>query len=148
MPYEFKAVRRVEFSDTDMAGIMHYANFFRFMETVEHAFFRSMGFSIWMGEHVSQVGWPRVHAECDYRSPLRFEDEVEMHLIVREKRARSLSYQIRFRKLNAQPPVEVARGMLVVVCVRKDEHGVMQAAPIPEELAARLEVAPRELLEG
>ena len=46
MPYEFKVVRRVEFSDTDMAGIMHYSNFFRFMETAEHGFFRSLGFSI------------------------------------------------------------------------------------------------------
>ena len=46
MAYEFKAIRRVEFADTDMAGIMHYSNFFRFMETAEHAFFRSLGLSI------------------------------------------------------------------------------------------------------
>ena len=32
MPYEFKAVRRVEFSETDMAGIVHFSNFFRYME--------------------------------------------------------------------------------------------------------------------
>ncbi len=46
MPHEFTITRRVEFSETDMAGIMHYSNFFRFMETAEHAFFRSLGFSI------------------------------------------------------------------------------------------------------
>ena len=46
MPYEFKTIRRVEFSETDMAGIMHYSNYFRFMETAEHAFFRSLGLSI------------------------------------------------------------------------------------------------------
>ena len=33
MACEFKATRRVEFSDTDMAGIMNYSNYFRFMET-------------------------------------------------------------------------------------------------------------------
>ena len=33
MAYEFKVQRRVEFSETDMAGIVHYANFFRYMET-------------------------------------------------------------------------------------------------------------------
>jgi len=48
MAYEFKVVRRVEFSDTDMAGIVHYSNFFRYMETAEHAFFRSLGF---LGRH-------------------------------------------------------------------------------------------------
>ena len=46
MPYEFKAVRRVEFSETDMAGIVHFSNFFRMMEATEHAFFRSLGFTI------------------------------------------------------------------------------------------------------
>ena len=74
MPYEFKVQRRVEFSETDMAGIMHYSNFFRFMETAEHGFYRSLGFSVVMPETDPRLGWPRVHAECDYRKPLRFED--------------------------------------------------------------------------
>ena len=46
MAYEFKVRRRVEFSETDMAGIVHYSNFFRYMEAAEHAFFRSLGLSI------------------------------------------------------------------------------------------------------
>src|SRR4026209_1278570 len=106
MPYEFKLTRTVEFSDTDMAGIMHYSNFFRFMETAEHAFFRSLGLSlVGMSDEVGSVGpsgpgqkleserraedrralpsfgWTRVHAECDYQAPLRFEDEVEIQLL-------------------------------------------------------------------
>ena len=44
MAYEFKQTRRVEFSDTDMAGIMHFSNFFHFMEATEAAFLRSLGF--------------------------------------------------------------------------------------------------------
>jgi acyl-CoA thioester hydrolase len=118
MAYEFKAIRRVEFSDTDMAGIMHYSNFFRFMETAEHGFFRSLGFSIMTHNTDPPVGWPRVHAECDYKAPLHFEDEVEIHLFVSEKRSKSLSYVFKFTKLNATPPVEVARGGLTVVCVK------------------------------
>ena len=46
MAYEYSIVRGVEFSDTDMAGIMHFSNFFRFMEAAEHGFFRSLGLSI------------------------------------------------------------------------------------------------------
>ena len=46
MTYDFNVERRVEFSETDMAGIMHYSNFFRFMETAEHAFYRSLGHSV------------------------------------------------------------------------------------------------------
>src|ERR1700749_2988107 len=112
MAYEFKAIRRVEFSDTDMAGIMHYSNFFRFMETAEHAFFRSLGLSIVTKSVEPPVGWPRVRAECNYKAPLHFEDEVEIHLLVTEKKSKALSYSFHFRKLNASPPVEVARGSL------------------------------------
>src|SRR6266436_6220224 len=127
MAYEFKAVRRVEFSETDMAGIVHYSNFFRYMEVAEHSFFRSLGFSVVARNVEPPVGWPRVHAECAYKAPLHFEDEIEIHMLVSEKKAKSLSYVFRFRKLNAAPVIEVARGALTVVCVRRDPEGKMVA---------------------
>src|SRR5262245_32343676 len=117
MPYEFKATRRVEFSDTDMAGIMHFANFFRFMETAEHGFYRSLGFSVVMPDTDPRLGWPRVHAECDYKRPLRFEDLVEIHLLVSEKKSKALTLAFRFRKLEGSTALEVARGALTIVCV-------------------------------
>jgi len=146
--YEFSIVREVEFAETDMAGIMHYSNFFRFMETAEHAFFRSLGQSI----HTTvpePLGWPRVHADCDFRFPLRFEDKVEVRLLVQEKKERSLSYVFRFRKLNDSPPREVARGRLTVVCIRRDPaSGEMKSTPIPESIASMIDVAPAELLDS
>jgi len=146
MPYEFKAVRRVEFSETDMAGIVHYSNFFRYMETAEHAFFRSLGFSIVTEQVDPPVGWPRVHASCDYKQPLRFEDEVEIHMLVSEKRSKSLTYTFKFRKLNSADNAEIARGKLTVVCVTHDGQGKMGATNIPAYLADLIEVAPAELL--
>jgi len=144
MACEFKATRRVEFSDTDMAGIMHYSNYFRFMETAENAFFRSLGLSI-MGKPDLPVAWPRVHAECDYKMPLHFEDEVEIHLLVSGKRSKSLSYIFKFTKLNAAPPVEVARGGMTIVAVRHD-GGKMAACAIPKAVSDKIQVAPAELL--
>jgi len=141
MPYEFKVVRRVEFSETDMAGIVHYSNFFRYMETAEHGFFRSLGFSIVTRNADPPVGWPRVHAGCDFKAPLHFEDEVEIHMRVTEKKSKSLSYEFIFRKLNAASPIEVARGTLTVVCVTH-QNGSMKAATIPKEIADKIEVAP------
>src|SRR5437870_4534150 len=146
MSYEFKATRRVEFSDTDMAGIMHYANFFRFMETAEHGFYRSLGFSVAEMSLHPKMGWPRVHASCDYRRPLRFEDDVEIHLLVLEKRPKALTYEFRFAKADDPAREEIARGKLTVVCVARDEKGGMKAVPIPAEIADRIEVAPREIL--
>lgn len=145
MPYEFKVTRRVEFSETDMAGIVHYSNFFRYMETAEHAFFRSLGHSIVTREVDPPMGWPRVHAQCDYKQPLRFEDEVEIHLLVSEKKPKSLSYAFRFRKLNGGAPVEIARGALTVVCVTHKDGG-MKATDIPKVIADKIETAPEALL--
>src|SRR5207253_4197911 len=132
--------------ETDMAGIVHYSNFFRYMETAEHGFFRSLGFSVVTDKTDPPVGWPRVHAECDYLQPLRFEDEVEIHMLVSEKKSKALTYAFRFRKLNALPPVEVARGKLTVVCVTHDADCKMKAAPIPRAIAEKIAVAPPELL--
>jgi acyl-CoA thioester hydrolase len=145
--FEFKAVRRVEFSETDMAGIVHYSNFFRYMETAEHAFFRSLGHTvIHDAQFDPRIGWPRVHAECDYRLPLRFEDEVEIHLLVSEKKSKSLTYLFKFRKLNAAPPVEVARGSVTVVCVTMQPDGRMVATHIPRAFADKIDVAPAAAL--
>src|SRR6266700_4088496 len=125
MAYEFKAVRSVEFHETDMAGIVHYSNFFRYMETAEHGFFRSLGFSVVTENTDPPIGWPRVHAECDYLQPLRFEDEVQIHMLVSGMKSKALSYVFRFRKLIGSPPLEVARGKLTVVCVTHEADGKM-----------------------
>ena len=147
MASEFKVIRRVEFSETDMAGIVHYSNFFRYMEAAEHGFFRSLGFSVVTFGVDPPLGWPRVHAECDYKHPLRFEDEIEIQLLVSEKRTKSLTYVFRFRKLDASPPIEVARGSLTVVCVTHD-RGQMRAAAIPQAIADKIEVAPAGALKA
>ncbi|MBK9169678.1 MAG: acyl-CoA thioesterase [Bryobacterales bacterium] len=147
MAYEYTITRTVEFSETDMAGIVHFSNFFRYMEAAEHAFFRSLGMSIHPPPGEIKVGWPRVHASLDFSSPLRFEDTVEVRLLVKHKRRQSLHYAFRFRKLNEDPPREVARGSLSVTCVKRDfPGGPMKATPIPEDIAARIEEAPEELL--
>lgn len=146
MAYEFKAVRRVEFSETDMAGIVHYSNFFKYMEFAEHAFFRSLGMSVVSRDVDPPVGWPRVRAECDFKLPLHFEDEVEIHMLVSGKHSKSLTYSFRFRRLNENPPCEVARGSLTVVCVTHDKDGKMKSAAIPKAIADKIDVAPEEML--
>jgi YbgC/YbaW family acyl-CoA thioester hydrolase len=146
MPYEFRLTRRIEFSETDMAGIVHFSNFFRYMESAEHAFFRSLGFSIASTEANEWLGWPRVRASCDYRRPIRFEDEIEIHLLVRRKRTRSIEYAFIFRKCNDEADMEIARGTLVVASVRRQADRGMISVPIPEHIAAKIEAAPPDLL--
>lgn len=96
MPCEFKYTKRVEFYETDLAGIMHFSNFFRYMEIAEHAFVRSLGFSIHQEFDGVKTGWPRVHVECDFFKPLQYEDEVEIHLQVAEKNKKRFPINLHF----------------------------------------------------
>ena len=78
MTFEFMSphtfTRRVEFGDTDLAGIMHFANFFRFMEAAETDFLRQRGLSVSWSENGVKHGFPRVSVSCDYVTPLKFDE--------------------------------------------------------------------------
>ncbi|MEM7146149.1 MAG: thioesterase family protein [Verrucomicrobiota bacterium] len=157
--HRFTLTRRVEFADTDIAGIMHFSNFFRFMEVTEHAFYRSLGFSVHpvgRGEgdgdedEGGRVGWPRVHASCDFRLPLEFEEEVEVELLVEEVGRRTVRYLFRFhKKIGAgEEKAIAATGRFTVVCVSFDEETKkMAAVEIPPELREKIQAAPTELLQ-
>lgn len=146
MACEFKIHRQVEFADTDMAGIMHFSNFFRFMEGAEHAFYRTLGIEVYPEFIAGKVGWPRVHASCDYKHPLRFEEEVEIQLLVREIRAKTVEYAFIFRKTENGRAVEVARGRMIAVAVAVDPaRRTMKAVPIPPAIRAKIQVAPAAL---
>jgi len=149
MPSEFKMTRTVEFAETDMAGILHFSNYFRFMESVEHAFFRSLGLRVHQRGGGDVVGWARGHVECTYRKPLHNEDVVELHLLVHEKRSKSIGYTVIFRARTGDSPAltEVARGKMTTVCVHRTEDG-LRARAMPPEVDAAIEVAPADLLMG
>ena len=143
MAHEFKLIRRVEFAETDLAGIVHFSAFFRWMESTEHAFYRSLGFSAHGRQEGHDIGWPRVHAECDYMAPLKFEDEVEIQLLVREKKQKSMKLEFNFYNQSTSPPVKAARGSLTVVCVDLTQNaGKMSAIQIPSFIADKIEVTP------
>jgi len=147
MPYEFTLPHRVEFSETDMAGIVHFANFFRMMENAEHAFFRSLGFTIHGHESGTTIGWPRVNAACEFLRPLRFEEVVEIQLLVAEVRTRSIRYVVRFWKDEGGQRVEAARGNVIAVCATVNKAtGKLGATEIPEAIRAAIQPAPAELL--
>ena len=147
MPYEFTLSHRVEFAETDMAGIVHFANFFRMMENAEHAFFRSLGFTIHGHEVGTTLGWPRVNAACEFLKPLRFDEVVDIQLLVAEVRSRSIRYAFRFWKNEDGQRIEVARGGVTAVCATVNKAtGKLGATEIPEAIRAAITPAPAEIL--
>ena len=67
MVFEFRLKRRVQFYETDAAGIVHFSNYFRYMEEAEHALWRSAGITI--SGSGSEIGWPRVSVSFEYLQP-------------------------------------------------------------------------------
>ena len=132
MPEPFRTTRRVEFSDTDAAGIAHFAAFFRYMEQAEHELLRSVGLSV--HDHTTKIGWPRVSAKCDYRSAARFEDVLEIAVSIARLGEKSVTYACRFTRGGQ----EIAAGEITSVCCRIADHGPPQSMPIPETFRAKL----------
>jgi 4-hydroxybenzoyl-CoA thioesterase/acyl-CoA thioester hydrolase len=131
----FSATRRVEFRDTDAAGIMHFASFFPLMESVEHEFLRHLGLSVIADDGTGPVSWPRVNAQCDYQSPVKFEDVLTVSLSVAKLGTKSVTY--RFDISHDHRPV--ATGSMTAVCCRLASGGSpMQSIPIPTAIAEKL----------
>jgi acyl-CoA thioester hydrolase len=141
-PFHFRHRRLVEFADTDLAGIMHFANFFRFVEVAEHAFFRSLGASIHSSEGTRHEGWPRIEVSCKYQKPARFQETLEVCLRIEELRTTSLRYSFAIFSADAPERPLLATGTFGIIHVELDTatHD-LRKAPIPAALRAKLEAA-------
>jgi acyl-CoA thioester hydrolase len=136
MATPFRVTRRVEFHDTDMAGIMHFSNFFRYMEVAEVEFLRSKGLSVaWRERDGDRLGFPRVSAACDYRRPVRFEDLLDITVVLARLGPKSVTYDFEFFCRGEQ----VANGRVTAVCCRKLPDGSLESIEIPADLRAKLE---------
>ena len=132
MPARFSYPRRVQFHETDLAGIAHFSWYVRYMEEAEHALWRSLGMSIVPNE--GDVRFPRVSVSCDFKAPLSFEDEFEVVIEVDTIGRRSIRYVCTLTKGEHV----VATGSMTSACVVKGEDGQLRAVEIPDRISDRL----------
>src|SRR5687768_17606407 len=140
-PFHFRYQRLVEFADTDLAGIMHFSNFFRFVECAEHAFFRSLGFRVHTANGSAHQGWPRLEVSCKYLKPARFEQTLEVCLRIEELRTSSLRYAF---SIFANEPARalLATGSCSIIHLDLETTPPeIRKAPIPAGLRGKLEPA-------
>jgi acyl-CoA thioester hydrolase len=134
MTATFRTSRRVEFVDTDMAGIAHFSNFFRWMEAAEVDFLHARGLSVKLPWEGTLIGFPRVSAACEYLRPVRFEDVLDIDVAVERVGTKSVSYAFAFRHQGEA----VAHGKVTTVCCRVREDGGIESVAIPTSLRERL----------
>ena len=132
--------RRVEYVDTDMSGIVHFSRFLIYMENAEHAFLRAIGTEVHTRDAEGrEISWPRVAVSCEYMSPARFGDTLEIRLHVVRKGVRSMTYGF---DISCGGNL-LARGRTTCACCVINDPTGIKAIPIPEEIAAQIEEAPR-----
>lgn len=68
---------RVRYAETDQMGVVYHANYFVWFEVGRVELLRSLGHS-YRELEASGINLPVIHAECDYRRPARYDDELEV----------------------------------------------------------------------
>jgi YbgC/YbaW family acyl-CoA thioester hydrolase len=132
----FRTSRRIEFVDTDMAGIVHFSNFFRFMESAEVEFLRSLDLSVSMRtEDGGWFGFPRVSATCDFMRPARFQDVIDVILHIENIGLKSVTYRFEFEKAGEV----IAKGQVTAVCCRRLPGHQLESMEIPPAVRAKLQ---------
>jgi acyl-CoA thioester hydrolase len=133
-----RTTRRIEFGDTDMAGIVHFSNFFRFMEAAECEYLRARGLSVKLEWEGQAIGFPRVSASCDYVKPARFEDVLDIEVTLDRIGQKSVTFAFIFSRGGDF----LARGKVTSVCCRIRKDQALESIDIPLSYRACLESDP------
>jgi 4-hydroxybenzoyl-CoA thioesterase/acyl-CoA thioester hydrolase len=127
--------RRVEFRDTDAAGIMHFSTYFTYMEEAEHELFRQLGTTVMQKvDEDTTISWPRVAAECQYQGSARFEDLIEIKVVVQRLGTSSVTFAFEFFVGDQQ----IATGTMTTVCCRFTRGQAAKSVPISDALREKL----------
>jgi acyl-CoA thioester hydrolase len=119
---------RVRFVDTDASGRIHYTALFRYFEAAEVEFLRSVGITYASRQN---YGLPRVHAACNYRLPLTYDDLIDVELRVGNIGTTSL----RFDFLVYRDCKIAADGTITAVFM---DQTTSKAIPIPADVYQKL----------
>lgn len=128
-PARITLVRRVEWMDTDAAGIYHWMTVFRLVEAAEAHLHERLGI-----RDRTFGRTPRVHVSADFRRELEFFDPVELTLAVASVGRSSVRYA--FTAVREGDGATAAEGEMVIVYVTGSPGG--GATPWPDDLRERL----------
>jgi acyl-CoA thioester hydrolase len=129
---ELRYRRRIQFYETDMAGLVHFSWYYRYFEEAEHALWRAAGLTI--ASQADTIRYPRVSASCEFRAPLRFEDEIDITIAVAAIGSRTIKYDATIHLADAL----VARGSMTIACIDTSHGSRPRAIDIPTEVAKAL----------
>ena len=133
MPHQepFRFQTRIRYIDTDASGRIHYTAMFRYFESAEIEFLRTLGITYTVKRGIA---FPRVHVECDFKLAILHDDLIEIE--VRLTKVGRSSARFEFTAL--KDGRLAAHGAVVIACM---DIATQQAAPIPGQIRDKLVTA-------
>jgi 4-hydroxybenzoyl-CoA thioesterase len=128
----------VRFSDVDHAGIMYFPRFFHLFHLAFEELWRER-----LGARAyvelldrDRIGFPAVHAACDFKAPLRFGDLAEIELRVARLGGKSITFHYQVYRAGEADRTLCADGQVVCAIV---DLARFVAVDVPERVIALLE---------
>ena len=130
-----------------MAGLVHFSNFFKYMETAERDFFEAAGVNLINTQPGKAIGWPRARAECKFSAPLRFGDTIDIHIAVKAVKDRSIDFQFRIYRRNPDGSrTHAAKGHMSTILTELTASGQLRSIELPDSVREKITEAPAEVL--
>jgi acyl-CoA thioester hydrolase len=128
--------QRVRYAETDQMGIVYYANYLVWFELGRVELLRSLGLAYSQMEKDHKLILPVVEANCRYRAPARYDDEILIETRPALVRGSVLKFAYRILRAShdGEQPKLLAEGETIhVVC---DEN--LKRMPLPEQYLTAL----------
>lgn len=122
---------RVIYGDTDMMGVVYYANYFRYFEAGRNEFLRAHGLE-YKDFEKGGFALPVVNAAARYHAPARYDDELTLETSLTEVRFSTL--RIAYRLTRDADESLIATGDTRHACVGPDGR----VARLPDEFLRKL----------
>ena len=94
---------RVRYAETDRMGVVYYANYLVWFEVARADLMRTLGWTYREMEE-SGVFLPVIEAQCEYRRPARYDDEIEIRTTGTVVSAVRMTFEYRIH-IKGQPGV-------------------------------------------
>ena len=98
----YTATINVRFYETDMMGIAHHSNHFRWFEMARIEFLRHIGVTLWdmMDE---DIVFPIMNVSCNYKEPARFDDTINIETYLVKMTRAQMVFKYRMRRASDGP---------------------------------------------
>jgi acyl-CoA thioester hydrolase len=122
---------RVRYAETDQMGVVYYANFFIWFEVGRVELLRQLGFHYKQMELDDDCHFPVVEANCRYKSPARYDDDLllETSILTMRRSVIKFGYRLLRPGQDEGSPTLLAEGETTHVTVNRSLHKV----PLPQK---------------